>query len=211
VEAIVADVSVAIALLSFAVSALALFFAQFRPPRISAVIGPTIEVYYPADGGFGIYVPTTFVNTSPRPGAVQRCGVTIFHKSRPDEQFFMAWRYFTRLSPKLAYELEAVANALAVSGTSYIAKQLWFTWRSFSVPELVITEGDYTVVFHYWVGAEEKPRNNTHQFHINRDTSAQLDEYRASKTESTVVLLLDNKIAGNMLMTSKQSKSLLGA
>jgi hypothetical protein len=209
-EATVAEVSVIIALLSFVVSAVALFFAQFRPPRISAVIGPTIEIYYPADGGFGVYIPTTFVNTSPRAGTVQRCGITLFHKSRPDEQFFMAWRFFMRLNPKLSYDFEAVAHALAVLGTSSITEQVWLTWRYFSVPELVITEGDYVLVFHYWVGAEEKPRSDLHEFHIDPDTHAQLDDCRASKKESTFVLLLDNKIDGNKLMTSEQSRSVLG-
>jgi hypothetical protein len=205
--------SVIIALLSFTVSGIALFFAQFRGPQISNVIGPTIEIYYPFDGGFGVYVPATFVNSSARTGTVQRCGITLFRKSDPDEKFFMEWRYFAKLQGEGSekwYELYEAAHAVAVLATSSVATVPWFTWRQTSRPELTIREGGYVIIFHCWLGSAEKPHNNKHEFHIDKQTQAELDQYRSNNQGTTVKVLLDNRIPGNRLLTSQESNTLLG-
>jgi hypothetical protein len=205
-----AEASVIIALLSFVVSAVALYFSQFTPPRITSVLGPSLQIYYPADGGFGIYAPATFVNASPRTGTVQRCAITLFDKAHPNEKFFMAWRFFARLTPQLSFEFEANAHALGVLGSSSMTKQLWLTWRSYSTPRLVISEGDYALLFHYWVGSESKPRTEVHEFTVDQETYAQLEECRVSGRESTAEILLDHRIGGNKLMTADEARTLLG-
>lgn len=203
--------SAVIALFSLAVSGVTLVFTQFRGPQISTAIGPTIEIYYPSDGGLGVYVPATFVNTSPRTGTVHRCGITIFRKSCPDEKFFMDWRFFMKLKPELSYAFDAPAHAIAVVGTSSTTQVLWFTWRYFSTPELIITEGEYVLTFHYWLGADDKPHSDHHEFSIDQQTHAQLAEYKSNNDSTTVNLLLDNRIATNRLLSDAESKSLLDA
>jgi hypothetical protein len=47
-------------------------------------------------------------------------------------------------------------------------------------------------------------------FYIDRPTKAELDGYRAAKDSTVVNLLLDKKIPGNRLLTSYESKALLG-
>jgi hypothetical protein len=199
-----AYVSTVIALSSLVVSVVALFFSQLRSPKISSVIGPNFKVYYPVDGGFGVYLPVTFLNESPRTGTVHRCGISIFRKSSLDEKFFMEWRYFMVLNPSTnsSFKFDEGAHALAIPGKSSTAKLVWLTWRSDSTPELVIAEGDYVLIFHYWLGLDDKPQNALHEFYIDRSTHALLDKYRATKDSIVVDLLLDKKIAANKLLTS---------
>ena len=199
-----------ISLLSLAVSGVALFFSQLRAPLLSTVIGPNLQIYYPPDGGFGVYLPATFLNESPRTGTVHRCGISIFRKSSPDERFFMEWRFFMGLNPNLTFKFEDGAHAIAIPGKSSTAKVIWLSWRSNSTPELVIREGEYVLAFHYWLGSDDKPHNDLHEFYIDRSTQAELDDYRASKQSTVVNLLMDKKIAANKLLTSYESRSLLG-
>ncbi len=206
----VVDLSTVIALLSLVVSAVALIFSQFRPPKLSNVIGPEFKIYYPPDGGFGVYIPATFLNQSPRTGTVLRCGISIFRKSSPDQRFFMEWRYFVTLNPDLSFKLEESAHALAVPPNSSVTKMIWLTWRSTSTPELRIAEGEYGIIFHYWSGSVDKPRNDPHEFYIDRAIEEELEGYRVNKKSRVVDLLLDKKIASNKLLTSYESKSLLG-
>lgn len=205
------DVSTVIALFSLVLSAAALFLSQLLGPRVASVVGPDFQIYYPPDGGFGLYIPVALRNASPRMGTVQRCAISIYRKSSPDERFFMEWRFFVGLNPNLSYRMEEKAHALTIEGNSSVAKVIWLTWRWDSTPPLVITEGEYALIFHYWPGSEDKPRNDPHEFYIDRAMQAELDGYRANKQSTVVNLLLDKKIAGNKLMTTYESKTLLGA
>jgi hypothetical protein len=202
--------STVIALWSLAISALALFFSQFRGPKLSNVVGPELKIYYPSDGGLGVYVPATFLNRSSKTGTVLSCGISILRKASPDERFFMEWRFFVALDPDLSYRLEEPAHALAIPGNSSATKIIWLTWRSASTPELRMTEGEYELVFHYWPGSDEKPCNDPHEFYIDKTTAEELEGYRVKKQSRVVDLLLDKKIASNRLLTSYESKSLLG-
>ena len=205
-----AIVSTVIAVLGFAVSVVALFFSQLRAPKLSCVIGPEFKLYYPQDGGFGVYLPITFLNESPRTGTVLRCGISIYRKSGPDARFFMEWRFFMGLNPNLSFRFEEGAHALAIPGNASVAKTAWLTWRSSSTPELVIAEGEYVLIFHYWLSSDDKPHNDLHEFYIDRPTQTLLDGYRETKNSTVVDLLLDKKIAANKFLTGYESKSLLG-
>ena len=116
-----------------------------------------------------------------------------------------------KLKPELSYAFDAPAHAIAVVGTSSTTQVLWFTWRYFSTPELIITEGEYVLTFHYWLGADDKPHSDHHEFSIDQQTHAQLAEYKSNNDSTTVNLLLDNRIAANRLLSDAESKSLLDA
>jgi hypothetical protein len=205
-------VTTMISLLSLIVSAVTLFLAQLRAPKLTSIVGPEIQIYYPRDGGFGVYIPVSFVNESPKTGVVKRCGVSVFRKSsQEDERYFMEWRFFVDLNPDLSFTLKEAAHALAVPGKSSIAKTLWLTWRAASSPELIIAEGAYALVFHYWHASDDKPRNDMHEFYVDHFTWQELEKYRTSKNSTVVNLLLDKKIGANKLLTSYESRSLLGA
>jgi hypothetical protein len=201
----------AISLLSMAISAATLYLTQLRPAELSDVIGPEIKIYYPSDGGFGMYVPATFLNKSPNTGTVLRSGITIFNKAIPEERYFMEWRFFARLSQDgKSYMLEEPAHALAIPGNSSIDKLIWATWRASSRPEIQISQGEYVLISHYWDSPTGKPHNELHQFYIDEDLYKQLDSYRVNKESVIVDLVLDRTIAGNKLLNSYEAKSLLG-
>src|SRR5262249_28989274 len=121
-----------ISILGFLVSATTLFLTQFRPPNISTIVGPAIKLYYPHDGGFGIFLPVTFVNTSPKTGIVLRCGITIYSKAAPDNKYYMEWRFFMKLestsSSNQNYLYEDNAHGMAIPQNSFVSKTIWTTW-----------------------------------------------------------------------------------
>ncbi len=90
------DPSIVISIFSLVVASVTLYLSQFRGPQLSHVAGPTIVTYYGSDGGFGLFLPITFINKSARTGTIIRCGITIFKASSPEERFFMEWYAFSR-------------------------------------------------------------------------------------------------------------------
>jgi hypothetical protein len=205
------DFSTVISLLALIVSAISLFYSQLRPPSISSVVGPEIRIYYPPDGGFGIYMPATFLNQSPRTGTIRRCAITLYPKNNSEERFFMDWRYFFRLKPDgLGFEMEQIASAFAIPESQSVSKLIWFTWRSNSTPPLQIAAGEYVLVFHYWTGLTGMPHNDFHEFFIDDQTHVELDQARIVKSPRAFEIVLDKTIGPNRVMTSSESKSLLG-
>jgi hypothetical protein len=206
--------SALISLLSMAVSVITLYVSQLRPAVLSDVIGPEIKLYYPSDGGFGVYLPATFVNQSPNTGTVFRCGITIFNKASPEERYFMEWRFFAQLSHNgentISYALEEPAHALAIPGNSSIAKIIWITWRATSRPEIRISEGEYVLLFHYWDSTSGKPHNEVHEFYIDEALYKELDEYRTTKQNTIIDVVLDRTVGANKLLNSYEAKSLFG-
>jgi hypothetical protein len=204
------DLSTVIALVSFLVSAVTLFFSVLRAPRLSDVVGPEFKVYYPPDGGFGVYLPVAFLNESPRTGTVVRCSLSLYRKTAPEERFFMDWRSFCKLEGN-GWVVKEPAHAITVAGMQSRTKTVLFSWRAASVPQIQIVEGNYVMVFHYWTGLTGKPRNAQHEFTVDRATQAELDGYLANKHGFVVDLVLDQKIGSNKLLTGYESQSLLGS
>ena len=208
------DPSIPISILSLCVSAIALFLEQLRPPRISIVAGPLIQLYYPSDGGFGVYLPITFLNRAAKTGTVSRCGITLYQRSNPEERFFMEWRYFVSLGrgqgSNLATNLDEAAHALAVPGKSDVPKMIWFSWRAESKPEVHIVEGQYVLLVHYWTRSTRKPKFERHEFHVDAKTQAELDSYRANHKSTIVNLGLDRETGENQVLTSVESQRQLG-
>ncbi|MGO9057889.1 MAG: hypothetical protein ACLQU2_10965 [Candidatus Binataceae bacterium] len=204
------NLSTAIALLALIFSAITLWYSLLRPPRISSVVGPEIRIYYPPDGGLGLYVPVTFLNQSPRTGTVWRCAVTLYSKTS-GERFFMDWRYFFRLKPEGdGFMFDEIASALAVPGKLSLSKLIWFSWRSLSTPPLRIAAVEYVMVFHYWTGPTGKPHNDSHEFSIDQGTYEQLERARTNKNARVFEIALDKTLAANLVMSSRDAKDRLG-
>jgi hypothetical protein len=207
----VAEISTVIALLSLIASAIALFFTTFRPPKLSSVVGTSLQACHPSIGGFGIYLAVTFINASPRTGAIHRCAISLYRASMPDQRFFMGWHYFVKLDEKMFFNVEGAAQTLAVPGQSSVGRLVWFYWASRN-EDLILDEGEYVLVFHYWVAGDSKPRNELHTFAVDADAHATLERYRADKKQGVVELLLDhNVLPANELLTAERSRSLLGS
>jgi hypothetical protein len=211
-----------ISILGFLVSATTLFLTQLRPPDISTIVGPAIKLYYPTDGGFGIYIPVTFVNTSPNTGIVLRCGITIYSKAAPDQKYYMEWRFFVKLEStsgsRQHYVFEDNAHGIAIPQNSFVSKMIWTTWSQFTKPPFQITEGDYVMILHYWTKPTGTPLNGEHSFYLSNDAYKRLEEFRIAKSETIVDVDLDKPLTGdairtlhsNMLLNAEDAKSLLG-
>jgi hypothetical protein len=52
---------------------------------------------------------------------------------------------------------------------------------------------------------------DTHKFHVSQETQDLLDRNRLNKDSGTVNLLLDSRVAANRLLSSDESRTLLGA
>lgn len=204
------DLSTATAVLALIVSAITLWYSLLRPARISSVVGPEIRIYYPPDGGLGLYVPVTFLNQSPQAGTIWRCAVTLYAKTS-GERFFMDWRYFFKLKPEgNGFDFDEVASAVVVPGNHSLSKLIWFSWRSFSNPHLLIAPVEYKLVFHYWTGATGRPLNDPHQFSIDETTFEALEEARKNKSARVFEVTLDKTLAANLVMSSLDAKEWLG-
>lgn len=201
---------IAISGLSLAVAAITLFLAQFSGPKISVHVGPTIKLYYPRDGGFAVYIPTTFINQAARMGVVFRAAISVVRSENPQERFFIEWGSFSIYDPQTGnWRYEDMAHALAVPGKSAVNKLLWFNWLSSSTPQLRIREGEYVVNVHYWTAQTGIPRNAAHKCHISAEVFAKLDSYRAAGKSTTVEVVLDREIDRNRVMTPHEAKVLL--
>ena len=77
----VLSVSTVFATASLLVSLVTLYFSNLAPPSLAIVAGPNIKVYYPSDGGFGLYLPVAFVNSSAATGTIYRVGVSLTAKT----------------------------------------------------------------------------------------------------------------------------------
>ena len=88
---------------------------------------------------------------------------------------------------------------------------VWFSWRAESKPELRILNDQYVLQVHYWTKHQGLPLCEEHKFHVDARAYAELDGYRARHDSAIVNLGLDREIAENRVLTSYESKTLLGA
>jgi len=203
-------IALIISILGLTISGLTLFFTQFRPPEISTIVGPVIKFYYPRDGGFGIYLPVTFVNPSPKTGIVLRSGITIFQKTTPQQKYYMEWRFFAKLREQGdSYLFEEDAHSIAIPQYSFISKMIWVTWRQFMPQQFRIIEGEYVLFFHYWTSTQ-KPMNSMHEFLITGDIFKEIESYRIGKQSTIVNVDLDATVRQNLLLNTYEAQSLLG-
>ena len=72
-------VALAVSLAGFGLSAANLYLTQFRDPPIRLYVGREMAIYYPRDGGFGMYIPIAFVNRAQRGGAFLRVRAVMRH------------------------------------------------------------------------------------------------------------------------------------
>mgnify|MGYP001107941469 CR=1 FL=1 len=201
---------IAISVLSLAVAATTLFLAQFRSPRISIHVGPTVKLYYPKDGGFAAYIPTTFINDSARMGAVFRTAISLVRNENPQDRFFIEWGSFSTYDPQTGnWRYEDMAHALAVPGKAAVNKLLWFNWLPSSSPLLHIREGEYTLTVHYWTAQTGNAANDIHNCHISGETFVKLESYRTAGKATIVEVVLDRQLDQNRLMTPHEAKALL--
>jgi hypothetical protein len=199
-----------ISALSLGVAVMTLFLSQLRGPRISVHAGPSVKLYYPKEGGFAVYVPTTFINDSARMGAVFRAAVSLVRTDNPRERFFIEWGSFSKYDPQTgSWRYEDMAHALAVPGKAAVNKLLWFSWLPSTIPSMRIREGHYILTVHYWTRRAGKPTNDVHELHISEQTFDQIESFREGGKATTVEVVLDKQVDANRVMTPQEAKAFL--
>lgn len=202
--------ALAVSVLGLIVAGATLYNTHLRHPRIHSYLGPLIKLYYPGDGGTGIYIPITFINSAPRVGTVLRAAILLHRKDSTQEQYFMEWGSFSRLDTQSGnWVYENICHALPVDGKSSITKVVWFNWLASSQPSLIFKPGEYVLTLFYWLGGHEQPKTEIHELHISDDLSEALEGYRAEKRSTTVELALDKHLARNSILTSDAAQKLL--
>jgi hypothetical protein len=204
------SLSTLISLIGLAVSIFVFVQTQFGKSEISAIVGPSIEVYYTNDGGVGFYIPATFLNRSSKTGAILKSAITLFRKDNPEQRFYMEWRSFASMGQvsgdNYAYHITEWAHAIAVAEKSADRKLLWITWRTTSEPKLVLSEGEYVLTFHYWNEWDPMPHNDTHTFTMDQSMQKALETNKGA----TVTVGLDRNASANRIFTSHDERSLFG-
>lgn len=157
-EKFTALVPIIIASLSFVVAFLAFYFAQLRPPKLQFHFGHQFQIYYPRDGGFGIYMPITITNTSVNTGMVSSCALVI-SKEKSNEYYFFDWAGFGKVSKETGgWESEQAAHPLVIPGRSSVSNIIWYIWRPWSEPSFHLSEGNYNFQLISITDENTKPR-----------------------------------------------------
>ena len=204
IASVIATVGAAVSLV---ISLLTLYLTNFRPPALEMIAGPNIKVYYPADGGFGVYLPVAFVNSSAATGTIYRLGISLTARKPGADVYYFEWRNFTRWSDTVG--LDEPAHALAVSGTSAVAKIVWLTWHGDSEPRLILQPGDYTFAVHVWTKPSGQPVTQTHELTVDDSVYATLEKERTNKQDTLVDMTLDRELPSNRHLTAYEAASLL--
>jgi hypothetical protein len=204
----VLSLSTVFATASLLVSFVTLYFSNLAPPAVAMVAGPSIKLYYPSDGGFGVYLPVAFVNSSAATGTIYRLGISLTQKKPGADVFYFEWRNFAHVSDQAG--LDEPAHALAIQGNSAVAKIVWLTWRANSEPKLILQPGDYTLAVHVWKTPSGKPQTQLHDLIVDDDTFQTLEHERIAKQDYLVDMNLDRELPPNRHLTQYEASSLLG-
>lgn len=200
----------AISILSLGITATALFVSQFRGPKISVHVGPSVKFYYTKDNEFAVYIPTTFINDSARMGMVFKAAISLMRSENPQECFFIEWGSFSTYDPQAGnWRYESMAHALAVPGKAAVNKLLWFSWLASSIPPLHIYQGEYILTVHYWTTQTGFPSHDSHKLCISEEAFTTLESYRIAGCSTTIDLVLDRQLDQNLVMTPHEAKAVL--
>src|SRR5262245_25080760 len=140
------NLTIIISSLSFVVSLLTLYLMQLRPAKLQFHFGRQFEIYYPRDGGFGIYVPITITNTSNKAGIVKSCALILSKATTEDEYYFFDLCGFGKRDEETGgWKFEQAAHPLVVPGKSSVSNVFWYVWRPWTRPSFRLTEGTWKV------------------------------------------------------------------
>lgn len=204
--------SVIISSASLFVAILMFYLTQIKPSKISILIGPEIQIYhanYP-EISTGIYVPMTFINSSPNLGAIFKCGISIFKSEEPEQRFFFLWEEFSKPNSDRNWIHDENAHSFAVSGKTSISKAVWYLWSNKSSPKLYFKQGNYSLIVHIWIGKNKKPKNTTFNFYISQEDEEYFQNRIKEQSSTVRKIMLNKDIDGNRILTTHESIALLG-
>lgn len=199
-------VSFALGGIGFLIASLTFYLTQLRSAKIRVEVGPEITVYYPRDGGCGIYLPFSFINDTKRGGSISRISIIITTPSEKNNAFFMRWADIVKHdSNTKGYDHLDNARAFSVPAESAESKFVWFVWRPESRPLFTLTDGKYQMKVAIWEKYSRRPSiTSTHSFHVSVEAAERLAERRNSCSAQTEILPLNGYKPENMVLNARE-------
>ncbi|MDN3689460.1 hypothetical protein [Cyclobacterium jeungdonense] len=199
-----------IAIVSLLATLFTFYLTQLRTATISILIGPEIRMYYAdfPNNSTGIYIPTTFINSSVNMGTVIKCGISISKKDT-QENYFMLWKEFSKVGPAGNWVFDSQAHSIAIAGKTSITKTVWYCWFAESNPKLHFTEGEYKLVVHIWLGKRDKPKNYEYRFFISKQDEQEFNKRLENNSKKVYAIMLNNELETNKYLLSKDDKRFL--
>ncbi len=169
------------------------------------VAGPGVALYYPRDGGFGIYCPISFLNRSERGGAIVKVTL-LLGRADTAERYYIEWIDFsTRDAETQNYRYGPDAQAITIPARSAESKLVRFVWRPDSRPEFHLTAGRYAFDLAVWTDVTANPQFiSRHSFEVSDSLAETLDQFRERGYPTTRFVTLDNAIPENKLLGNKE-------
>lgn len=199
----IAGIALIVSTASFMVSGANLYLTQLRTTPIEVVMGQELALYYPEDGGFGMYVPISFVNTGGRGGIILRVRA-ILSRFGYNRNYEFEWAGFTARDSR-ASKIETVyPEALGIASTSTTSKRIWFAWRPHMSPEFVLQEGSYTIKIAVWTtNSKGHDINVSKTFIIDEKTAKILIDRRNNQDPGIYYVTFDGGQAENEVTVSQ--------
>jgi hypothetical protein len=200
-----AVVALAVSIAGLLFSGLNLYLTQLRAPRVEAAVGPSLLVYHPFDGGFGMYVPVSLLNTTARGAAVLRARAQL--RLRSDSRVFeFEWANFvTRDQHTGNFTFNGEAGPIAVAPNSAASRLVFFVWRPTSRPDLELKSGTYDLRLLFWTDDSFEPSMEiVHSFLVSPELAETLRLRRQEQDGSTSRITLEGMQPENVVRTQSQ-------
>lgn len=207
------EVGLIIAIISLTLSLLTLYLTQFRPSKISVFLDPEIQIHhadYDLGVSTGIYIPTTFINTSSKTGVILETQISVYKKTSENNRYLIRWREFQKIGIN-GWETQQEANSFAVKGKSAENRTIWYMWFADSQPQLSFSEGTYNLDIYFWLNNRKKPKKQSYSFYISKDDEDKFHERIKTNSRTTRRILLDKKLDRNRVLTKHETAKLLGS
>ena len=102
------------------------------------------------------------------------------------------------------------AHALATPGKSIVAKSVSYVWRATSQPALLIREGVYELVFHFWDNTRPTSRSETHTVAISSTEIEQLSDRANPPNPRAASVQLNQQLQPNLFLNEFEHTTLIG-
>ena len=179
-------IPIAISLLAFFSSVLALYFAQLRPAKLQIVAGEHLNIGYYDEGNLNITLPISFVNEGARSSTIRRVALLI---QRPGSQegYLLEPLFYQRINEKGDFLHESMPVPVTVAAKQSIVKQVLFR-SSFERPGefQLVDAGTYNLKLIGWTEDSIEPRvSDSFSIILSDNTVTSLKQCRANKKSAT--------------------------
>lgn len=175
-------ISIVISMVSFVVSAVALYFAQLRRADIGITAGELLNISHFPEGNCGVTLPVSIANRGARPTTVHRLGLLV-QKPGSKEGYLMEPLYYQKIDQAGNFLHDTQPVPIAVAGGRSETRQVLFR-SSFERPdEFTFTRpGEYNFTILAWIKESVEPQaGDSFLVDLSEQSASQLDRWRKEK------------------------------